>query len=370
VADSRSGTGGPGDADDEERFGGDGSSGDLTRPGPGDRELLADAAAGPGTPPGAGVFSLDDRPAPGLYFAGWLLSGFGLAALAVALLSGSAGGLVLAVGGLVLLALGLSLAAGYQVLARAGRPSSAYRGPAPLLLFGVTYAVTNLLAFLLSLVSPVRLETPAGFLLGLALSAVVYVLVVFVFVVRTRALRWREMGWPAWGGRPASVLTLLEDVVFAAVLMVPVTFVVLVLGGLLGRVLEVTPPRQLPDVTSSAEAFLVALAAAIVAPVGEELFFRGFAMSAWWRDLGFRAAMTRSAAFFAFVHVINVQATSFGQGARQALLVLLVILPVGLVLSWLFARRGMLAAITGHVTYNGILLLLTALASRVVPPPA
>ena len=39
------------------------------------------------------------------------------------------------------------------------------------------------------------------------------------------------------------------------------------------------------------------------------------------------------------------------------------ILPLGIVLGWLFQQRGMVAAITGHITYNGILLVLVAIAA-------
>ena len=50
------------------------------------------------------------------------------------------------------------------------------------------------------------------------------------------------------------------------------------------------------------------LGAAVVAPIAEEIFFRGFALSAWQRDLGPRPALVRSALFFALVHIANVGA--------------------------------------------------------------
>ena len=84
----------------------------------------------------------------------------------------------------------------------------------------------------------------------------------------------------------------------------------------------------------------MALAAAIIAPIGEELFFRGFALTAWPRDMPERTALIRSAVFFAVVHIPNIRASRTRQRMGQALLQFAVIFPLGLVLGWLFLRRG------------------------------
>ena len=70
------------------------------------------------------------------------------------------------------------------------------------------------------------------------------------------------------------------------------------------------------------------------------------------------APWSASAIFFAAVHVLNIQSTTFEVGAKQAVLVLAEIVPLGFVLGWLFLQRGILASIAGHMTYNSILLLL------------
>ncbi|MFN8623135.1 MAG: CPBP family intramembrane glutamic endopeptidase, partial [Chloroflexota bacterium] len=93
------------------------------------------------------------------------------------------------------------------------------------------------------------------------------------------------------------------------------------------------------------------------------LFFRGFALTAWARDLPERSALIRSAVFFAVIHIANISATSFSEGARQAVLQVVVIGPVGFVLGWVFLRRGIMASIAGHVTYNGMLLVLMLLST-------
>ncbi|HWH24871.1 MAG TPA: hypothetical protein VNW68_08275, partial [Candidatus Limnocylindria bacterium] len=90
----------------------------------------------PADRPGGRTFSIEGRPAAGLYLAGWMLSGLGLAVLFVAFQAGPPAGGVLIMAGLLLLTLGLAAAAGYQLLARRTRPADAYRGPSPLIVFG------------------------------------------------------------------------------------------------------------------------------------------------------------------------------------------------------------------------------------------
>ena len=169
------------------------------------------------------------------------------------------------------------------------------------------------------------------------------------------------LGWPA--REPGWVRGILRAAGRSIAIMLPTTLGILVLGGLLAAVLDVSPPDVLPAPDTSLEALAVALGAAIVAPVGEELFFRGFALTAWARDLGTQSAIIRSALLFAVVHIANIQTASFGEGAAQALLQTLVILPVGLVLGVLFVRHGMVGAISGHVTYNTLLLVLLVIGS-------
>lgn len=314
-------------------------------------------------PPGSTVFSLEGRPAPGLYFAAWLLSSGGLALLFIGLLTGSdIGRALLILGGMAALGIGLAAGAGYQVVARRSRRAWRYRGPAPLLLFGIVICLSTLVSIIPLAGGLLRADAPWGFLLGLVLVAGAYLLVVWLFVVRSRALGPRRMGWPTGAkGRPAQIL---RDIGIGAGVMLPVTFAILVLGALVGGLLGIEAPSVLPTPTGSGEALAVAFGAALVAPIGEEIFFRGFALSAWRADLGERAALVRSAVFFALVHIVNITTDDFARGAAQALLQFSIIVPLGLVLGVLFLRRGLMAAIAAHVTYNSLLLVLLLLASR------
>jgi membrane protease YdiL (CAAX protease family) len=113
---------------------------------------------------------------------------------------------------------------------------------------------------------------------------------------------------------------------------------------------------------------MIILAVCLFVPIGEELLYRGYNLSAWWRDLGARSAILRSGLFFAVVHVLNVNVDPTVQdaalaGIKQATIEFLVIAPVGLALGWLFVRRGLASTIAGHAAFNflGVLgLLLTS----------
>ena len=311
--------------------------------------------------PGAGIFTLEGRRAPGLYLAAWVVTGTGLGLFFIGALSSSreAATMLLSLGTL-LLALGLATGCGYQVLERRERDPAAYRGPAPLLVFGAYFFAMALLGFLITQGGGLDEQDAFGFLVIGCLQAVGYAVVVWILIVRTGSLTWAQMGWPTLVARRQGVL---RAIGIAVAVMLPVTFGLLIVGGVIGALLGVDAPDVLPEARTSAEALMVALSAALIIPIGEELFFRGFILTAWRRDLGERSALVRSALFFALIHVVNISTDTFVEGLSQALLQTAVILPVGLVFGWLFLRHGMAAAIAAHVTYNSLLLFLAYLAS-------
>jgi membrane protease YdiL (CAAX protease family) len=320
-------------------------------------------------PPGAGIFALEGRRAPGLYLVAWILTVAGLAVTFVLgpLASDPGWGTALIFLGAVAVTLGLAAGAGSQVLERATRDPERYRGPSPLLVFGAYFFAMSLVGLVLLSVLDVDPERPFNFLAIGVVQAAGYVLVVWLFAVRTDALAWPQMGWPTWRGSGARELA--HSAGTAVLVMLPVTFTLLIVGGIVGLLLGTDAPQVLPLSETFLDGVFVVLAAAIIVPIGEEVFFRGFAQTAWTRDLGTRTALARSTVFFAFVHIANIDAPTFGQGLAQAILTLVVILPVGYVLGWLFARYGLVAAISGHISYNSLLLVLAFLASQ-LPEPA
>ena len=320
------------------------------------------AAAGPpvappGGPPAASTFSLDGRAAPALYLGGWVLSVSGLGLLVVAIMSGGLGAspwlFAIALG---ILGVGLVAAAGSQAIDRSRRPDVAFHGPSPWLTFAAAVALIPL-AFI-GVVAPLTAfgldpASPAAAAIGISLSALIYIGLLRLLVVGTGALTWREMGL----GQPLP--TMLREFAIGALLALPILLVTGYLGLALSTVLD-RAPSPLPEAVDTTGLLLNALTAIVLAPIGEELFFRGYATTAWERGAGRRQAILRGALLFSLAHIITIF------DAEQALTAFLIRLPIGLALGWLFlTRRSLAAAIGLHAAFNGIQIL--ALASVSAP---
>jgi membrane protease YdiL (CAAX protease family) len=301
--------------------------------------------------------ALGNRPAGGLYLLGWLLSGLGLALFFVAPLTDTPLRGILLMAGLLLLIFGLAAAAGYQVVARRAR-ATGFRGPSPFLLFALQVVLVNTISLALVALGLDLVSTGPGFLISGVLLFAGYVLVVWLFGIRIGALSPADMGVP----RRPGMDKVITDVLGGAGLMLAVAFVASLVGGIIAQLIDTTAPEVLPLPTSGADVVFVILAAVVLIPIGEELLFRGYAIPAWSRDLGVRSALIRSTIFFALVHIVTITSPTFVDGAKQALLVVLVIGPVGFTLGWLFVRRGLVAAISGHAAFNlfGVLVLVLA----------
>jgi membrane protease YdiL (CAAX protease family) len=306
-------------------------------------------------------FSLEGRAAPALYVAGWIGTLLGGGLLVVSLMAaGSAAAPWIALLALVLLAAGLVGLAGSQATERARQRDLAYRGPSPVLAF-LAFVAVAILVQLVAL-APLSalgldLQSPLGTTINLALQTLVYFGIVALLVVGPGALSWRDIGVTRFGAAP------LRDLLLGAVVAVPVLVVTLVLGGLLSRFVEPSP-SPLPPPGNVSGLLLNLLSGAILAPIGEELFFRGFTTTAWARTFGAVQGIVRGAVLFALVHGLTLSASTFSQGLQHALFSFIALLPVGFTLGWLFlARRSLYAPIGLHAAFNAIQLLLLAAAS-------
>jgi uncharacterized protein len=105
------------------------------------------------------------------------------------------------------------------------------------------------------------------------------------------------------------------------------------------RDVPVEAPEQLPKIEHGAELFLAGIAVVIVAPIAEELFFRGFLHQAFRRWRGPTQAMLLSSFVFALAHISPVIMPS--------------IFALGVILAYLFEKRGsVVATIAAHMSYN------------------
>ncbi len=311
----------------------------------------------PSPRPGVRTFSLEGRAAPGLYLIGWLASIVGIGLVVVASMAGGGpAAVVLLFAGLLALSVGLIGAAGAQVIQRKAEGRAGYAGPSPVLVFAGAVVTANLLVLVVAAIGrPLGLQgaTPAGALAGLVVSGAVYVGLIRLLVVGTGALSWEDMAIR----RPWRLVR--GDIVYGAILGVPVLYLTALLGVVLLQVLA-QPPPQLPEATDMSGRLAILVAAALVAPISEEIFFRGFMTTAWARAGSPRRAIVQGGLFFAFTHVLTLGGPSFAVGAQWALFAFLVRLPVAFFLGWVFLhRRSLYASIALHVIFNGLPLLLT-----------
>lgn len=320
---------------------------------------------GPGEPPRLATFSLEGRRVPALYLLGWVGTVMGLGVLLVSFMAaGSEAARWLFLAGLVVTGLGLVFAAGSQAVERSHRTDLAYRGPSPVLTFIVVVIVTLVgIVLVLGPLAALGLDatTPVATTISLLVTLAAYVGAVRVLVVGPGALTWAEMGVRRFDG------TAVRELLIGAVFAVPVLVVTIALSLVLGAFLE-RAPSPLPDSGDVTGLLLNLLSAAVLAPVGEELFFRGFATTAWARQLG-RAwpAIARGAVFFALAHVLTLFDATFATGAQRALFSFLGLLPAAVALGWLFLqRRSLYAAIGLHAAFNGVQVLLAFLAAGAI----
>lgn len=318
------------------------------------------AAAGP---PGAGTFSIEGRSAPALFVVGWLASALGLGAVTIALLGGSnPAAPILAVIGLAILSLGLIAAAGSQAIERRARGVAGYAGPSPFLVIGAAFSVSFLIGVLVGVpLSAIGLDlrSPLSAVASLVIQAAVYAGLIRLLVVDTGALSWSDMGIRRPDGR--AFLELGTGALWAG----PVILATIVVAGVLAQLVPVTPASPLPPTGDNVGLLFNLLAGALLAPIAEEILFRGFATTAWARTIGPGRALVRGALFFAFAHVLTISGASAGEAFGLALVGFASRIPVALALGWLYLRRGSIWAPIGlHAMFNGVLIVLGEIAIR------
>lgn len=323
---------------------------------------------GPRAPrPGASIFTIEGRAAPGLFVVGWLASILGLSIVVAGALGGSS--LLIYFVGPALLSLGLIAGAGNQALERRAR-GEPYAGPSPFVVFGAIVAVSYFVGAIVGVVlevlfaaAEVDVGGPPGQLLAGLLTAVVFVGLIRLLVVGTGALTWREMGLRRFDG--AAV----RDLVYGAAWALPVIFVTGLVAVVLVEIFKVTSPSPLPPTGQLGGLLIQLVAGALVAPVAEEIVFRGFAVTAWRRAIGARRAVLRATLLFALAHVISIEASTFGEAVGLIAVGMGTRLPVAYALGRLFVARDSLWAPIGlHAAFNAALLIVAHLeATRAAP---
>lgn len=357
------------------------------------------------TPRRRSLLSIAGRPAPRLYVLGLAVGGPGLTALLVLWLSVRAGadlaGTPIQAGAILealcaIATIGLLAACIAQARQRRADGWTDYAGPAPIL------AGATLVALVAGVYLPIEFGlSKAGIHLSAGVSTLLEVLVylaayagvVHFVAVRTGAMTWRDIirpqrlapsqgewttapevttGWDAWGRPNRSwgsrlAARAVGDVMWALALLLPLFFITAVLSLLLVVILGIrTEDISSPSTTTitNLDRWITILAVAVIVPIGEEIFYRGFTTNAWGRSLSRNSAILRGALFFAAVHIINTSSTDPLTSAKAAFFNMAVRVPVAFALTWLYMRRrSLISSVTLHGSYNGLIVMIGILAS-------
>jgi membrane protease YdiL (CAAX protease family) len=316
-----------------------------------------EAPTTPRRPFGLFRFTVEGRRAPGLFVAGWLATLVGVGALLIlGPAEASVASVSLTIVALTVLSVGLFLLGGSQTIERRAA-GIAYAGPSPLLLLAAVWSLSRLVAYVVGVplaLAGVAIPREAGDLLAAILQAAVFLGVVRLMVVGPGVMRPAEMGL---GG---GLRDLGHGLATGALFVGPVLLVSVLVSNLaISLAGTAPPPSPLPPTGTPAGLILHLIAGAMVAPVAEEVLFRGAVLTAWLRTAGPQAAIVRSSLVFVLAHALLVEAGSFDEGIRLALVSGAVRLPVALALGWLYVRTGRLWAPMGlHALFNGILIAM------------
>ena len=319
-----------------------------------------------------GLLQLAGREAPALYVIGLLATVVG----ASALVAGIAGaGVALVVLALLLIGVGgIALSGASALQRRVDTPAAGWRGPGPLAIFWTTIpwallAQLLVAALLTALGAATALSTPLGTLALAAASNLATVLIVGLVVVGSGAVRWRDLILATPAASPKTLPPpdrrggLAGDLFWGVALALPILsaaglFATLVMNGT-----GLSAPVVLPPTLNAVDLAANVLTAGLIAPIGEELLYRGVIAQAWARQSSARRAILFSAIVFAFAHTLTVGGTSVGDAASVAAVAFAVRLPLGIALGWLWIRRrSLVATIALHASYNLAIVAVVALS--------
>ena len=319
-----------------------------------------------------GLLQLAGREAPALYVIGLLATVVG----ASALVAGIAGaGVALVVLALLLIGVGgIALSGASALQRRVDTPAAGWRGPGPLAIFWTTIpwallAQLLVAALLTALSAATALSTPLGTLALAAASNLATVLIVGLVVVGSGAVRWRDLILATPAASPKTLPPpdrrggLTGDLFWGVALALPILsaaglFATLVMNGT-----GLSAPVVLPPTLNAVDLAANVLTAGLIAPIGEELLYRGVIAQAWARQSSARRAILFSAIVFAFAHTLTVGGTSVGDAASVAAVAFAVRLPLGIALGWLWIRRrSLVATIALHASYNLAIVAVVALS--------
>ena len=251
---------------------------------------------------------------------------------------------VVAVGGLAII-VGLAMHVARAIVVREPLWEGRYRGPSVIALLVLAIIAANAASVSVAndvlAVTEGRAPSTVGALVLLTVTQAALLAVAGLFVAAPRALAGLRFvserrpaalawGWACcWRCPPGSARSCWRAIT--------------------ARLLELIGLRPDVGVAEAAinlvDPIVLAIALVVVAPVAEEIFFRGIVYNAWLREFGVWRAVIGSAALFALIH--------------GSIFVIPAIFGLGIALALLYRRTGSLpASMAMHATFNGITLAI------------
>lgn len=183
----------------------------------------------------------------------------------------------------------------------------------------------------------------AGTLIGFIMS-IIFTLAVYFIILRPNALSWKEVGLKKfsagyWG----------PIIGWTFVLIVISIIIVVIMEMLLGVGPENSKTDSLQSGMTLINLLIGFVSAAIISPLYEEIFYRGFLYRFLRSKFGVPIGMLSSSFIFMIVHIptFNTLPINFVSG---------------LVFAWTYEKSGSIVpAIMIHGMFNGIAVILTAL---------
>jgi len=257
--------------------------------------------------------------------------------------------ILLVIGGLLLI-VGLVLNAVRALVVRAALPQERYRGPAIFVLLLLAIIIGTVVSLgaggtVLALFDGGPLSV-GGTLLLLTSTQIGLVAVSGGLVVAPRALAGLHLAPRSGLGR-----SILIGLGLAIPAWIGATLLAYVATTALKAVGFTEDKGILDTVLDRGDPTVILLALILVAPVAEELFFRGVVYNAWERERGPMVAILGSAALFAVIHT--------------SLFSLLPIFALGVALAMVFrSTRSLPATMAMHAGFNAISVALALLARQ------
>jgi len=241
----------------------------------------------------------------------------------------------------------ISLGGATPIIGRSGRPPVTWSWYEAIGVYLLAFLIAGFAA--LPIVELVHDKDLAD--IAASLVAALVILGVLLFWLSRYHPTWREaIGFPTriWPEVRAGVL-------FGLVLYPAILFVV---GGILSVILQaisghdVSAPKQVSTHLPAVGTAITIVYALVIAPAGEELFFRGILFRSLRQRYGLAIGLVTSGIAFGLIHFIP--------GAWQdSVLLMSVMVFTGIALAWFHDRRdNLLANIVAHMTFNVIGLTL------------